>query len=96
MVAPLVEVKPFIIVDNKRISPIGRSIPPGSATDNSKESHQLEFGIVDRVTISKAAREKSKWYHAQTRSNLTINDGLPHRSSRVGRSLLTYSPKQKG
>jgi hypothetical protein len=94
-VTPLVDVTPYIIVDNKKVSPIGWSTTSGSATEKRKESEVQEFGIVDRVTISKEAREKSRWYQAQTGFNSPANEGLPNKSSIPTRLLLTNSAKQR-
>jgi len=94
-VTPLVDATPYIIVDNKRVFPIERSAASGSATRKQKESCALEFGIVDRVTISEEAREKSRRYRAPTGSFSAVGDGLPQQSSAPSRPLLTYSPKQR-
>jgi hypothetical protein len=65
----VVDVTPYIIVDNQRISPVGWSPRTGSASTEQKGSEDQTFGVVDRVTISSEAREKSKWYEAQVISD---------------------------
>lgn len=65
----MVDVTPYIIVDNQRISPVGWFPQPGLASTEQKGSEDQTFGVVDRVTISSEAREKSKWYEAQVISD---------------------------
>lgn len=91
-VTPPVGVTPYIIVDNKKLSPIGRTTAVGCATDDSETRCEPDFGIVDRVTISRAAREKSKLMHAHACDESTVNRGESHALSLPKRSLLTYSP----
>ncbi len=55
----MIDKTPYIIVDNRKIAPIERSPRPNSATDGRKGPEEQTFGVVDRVTISSEAREKS-------------------------------------
>lgn len=91
----MVDVTPYIIVDNQRISPIGWP-RPDSATIEQKGSQAQTFGIVDRVTISREAREKSRCLEASVATDSPTPENLPNKSPLVTRSVLTYSPKQLG
>lgn len=51
---------PYIIVDNQTISPIERPVRPGSTAADRYGHEEQPFGVVDRVTISKEAREKAR------------------------------------
>jgi hypothetical protein len=64
---PMVDVAPYIIVDNQKITPIGWSPRSGSVSDGRKGFEADPFGVVDRVTISREAREKSRWHESQHR-----------------------------
>jgi len=49
---------PIIIVDNRKLAPISR-IDRGKPTSEKRSDETgVPFGIVDRVTISRAARQK--------------------------------------
>jgi len=52
------------------------------------------FGVVDRVTISKEAREKSRQPPDQTAAAPSALRGLSKTPS-ISSPLLTYSPKQR-
>ena len=91
----MVDVTPYIIVDNKRISPVGWSTPSGSASEKKKEGGEQEFGIVDRVTISKEARDKFRLFQDEMGDEPAAVVGPPDKPAISIRSLLTYSPKQK-
>ena len=86
--------KPYIIVDNQKISPIGSPTCVDSETSGWSGQKNQPFGVVDRVTISREALEKSKWY--QTQSELTVQDlkDLSKKQSTTPIPLLTYSPKK--
>jgi hypothetical protein len=51
---------PYIVVDNQKISPIGRAPGSESTTDGHPRREDQTFGVVDRVTISSEARQMSK------------------------------------
>ena len=76
--APVVDVTPYIIVDNQRIPPVGWSPRPGSATTERKGFENQTFGVVDRVTISSEAREKSKLHEAQVASDSPTPEDLTY------------------
>ncbi|WP_419656685.1 uncharacterized protein Dvar_58060 [Desulfosarcina variabilis str. Montpellier] len=56
---------PYIIVDNQRIAPLVREI--GIRSSNYLEGGESDppFGVVDRVTISSEARQRSRLYLEQ-------------------------------
>lgn len=62
---------PTIIVDNRKLAPISRIARGSSASRNRSDEKSAPFGVVDRVTISKAAREKYR------ESQSVVDDGLP-------------------
>ena len=49
---------PTIIVDNRKLAPISRIARGSPASRNRSDERSAPFGVVDRVTISKAAKEK--------------------------------------
>lgn len=49
---------PYIVVDNRKIAPIQRLSPAPPVSHGRKQTEERPFGVVDRVTISSAAREK--------------------------------------
>lgn len=89
----MVDVTPFIIVDDQRISPIGWPLS-SSATLEQKGSEEQTFGIVDRVTISREAREKSRCMEALAVTDSPTPEKLPNKSPVVTSPVLTYSQKQ--
>jgi hypothetical protein len=64
----MIDDPPFITVDNQKIYPVNRSLGPESASGSRKEPDPPPFGIVDRVTLSRQAREQSKRLQAQIRA----------------------------
>ena len=90
----MVDVTPYIVVDNQRISPVGCSPPPNSATTERKGYKDKTFGVVDWVTISSEGREKSKWHEAQMVSDSSAPEDLPNQSPVATSPLLAYLPKQ--
>jgi hypothetical protein len=51
---------PYIIVDDRKLYPIDRPPGLGHEKTNIKMHKDCPFGIIDRVTISRKARELSK------------------------------------
>ena len=49
---------PYIVVDNRKIAPIRRITHKDPLAHGRQSADERPFGVVDRVTISKAAREK--------------------------------------
>ena len=90
----MIDDTPFIIVDNQKLSPIGRAPRPGPATDRRTRQEERPFGVIDRVTISREAREKSMQQPAQPKASSPTLEGLsinPHTATTV---RLTYSQKK--
>lgn len=84
---------PYIIVDNQRISPIERSQRPDSATGDRTSREEQPFGVVDRVTISREAREKARQYQAHSEADPLAPENLSKKPPTTTMPLLTYSPK---
>ena len=88
----MIDDTPYIIVDNQKLSPIGRT--PRPATDRRTRQEKRPFGVIDRVTISREAREKSMQQPAQPKASSPTLEGLsinPHTATTV---RLTYSQKK--
>lgn len=62
---------PIIIVDDRKLTPIARIARGAPASRKRSDETSVPFGVVDRVTISKAAREKYR------ESQSTPAEGLP-------------------
>ena len=92
--APVVDVTPYIIVDNQRISPVGWFPQPGSAADEREGREEQTFGIVDRITISREAWEKSRRCEVHSGNDLTTSNDLPNQPPVATRPLLAYLPKK--
>ncbi|WP_319406403.1 hypothetical protein [uncultured Desulfosarcina sp.] len=90
----MIDNTPYIIVDNRKISPIERSSRPDSATAERTGREEQTFGIVDRVTISREARERARHQPAHSETGLTALENLSKRPPATNKPLLTYSPKQ--
>jgi hypothetical protein len=56
---------PYIIVDNQRIAPLVREIGIRSSNYLKGGESDPPFGVVDRVTISSEARQRSRLYLEQ-------------------------------
>ena len=89
----MVDTPPYIIVDNQRISPIGWSPRLDSATIERIAPEELIFGIVDKVTISREAREKSRCLEEFAKVDSSTPENLSNESSVVTSPVLAYSPK---
>jgi hypothetical protein len=89
----MIKETPYIIVDNRKISPIERSPRPDSATADRPRQQEQPFGVVDRVTISREAQERSRRYQARREEDLPAIENLAKQPPATG-PLLTYSPKQ--
>lgn len=55
----MIDKTPYIIVDNRKIAPIQHLPRTKSASNDDSSRKEQPFGVVDRVTISKEAKEKS-------------------------------------
>lgn len=89
----MIDNTPYIIVDNRKISPIERSARPHSATAEQKGREELTFGVVDRVTISREAREKAKHQPGHSETGPAAIEDLSKQPPPTNNSLLSYSPK---
>lgn len=68
--------KPYIIVDDQRIYPIERSSEPRPARRDQNRNAGPPFGVVDRVTISAAGRERCRQYYRS--GYLSSTSGSPN------------------
>lgn len=89
----MIDDTPYIIVDNRKIQPISRSPRPDSATDKTRQNQEQNFGVVDRVTISREGLEKSRQQEHEDMRPLPgkQTEQLTYRRP----PMLTYSPKGK-
>lgn len=78
---------PYIIVDNRKIPPVGRPSRSPRATGERTQQAEDAFGIVDRVTLSKEGRQRSL---EQRRGDDAPTAAL---EGRARPALLTYAPK---
>lgn len=74
----MIEKTPYIIVDDKKIAPIRRVLKPTRTPAKSADREDKPFGVVDRVTISKAAMEKSRRFQVMNDPKLQA----PHSSGK--------------
>jgi len=88
----MIDDTPYIIVDNRKIPPIERSARPDSASAGRPRREERTFGVVDRVTISRAAREKARQQTAE--ADPPALEDLSKKPPPT-RPLLTYSSKQR-
>jgi hypothetical protein len=84
---------PYIIVDNRKIQPISRSPRPHSAADETRRDQEQNFGVVDRVTISREGLEKSRQQDNEDLQPLPEKQTEQITDRRL--PMLTYSPKGK-
>jgi hypothetical protein len=90
----VVDTTPYILVDNQRISPIGWSRRSDSANIERKGPEEQIFGIVDRVTISREAMEKSRCLEEFAQVDSSTPKNLSNKSPVVTSPVLTYSPRK--
>ena len=90
----MIDDTPYIIIDNQKISPIGRLPRSNSATADPTRRDEPTYGVVDRVTISKEAREKSRQLSTQTEAAPPAFEDLSLKSPTPDSLLLTYSPQR--
>ena len=90
----MVDETPYIIVDNQKIAPLHRGTRERSAPEVTRESPDQSFGVVDRVTISKAAIRKLKEMKLHHQAESPSPPSLPEGRSAVVLPLLTYPPKK--
>jgi len=82
---PIIDDAPYIILDNRKISPIERLPRSPSMTDNRPTQEEQTFGVIDRVTISEEAREKARHQAADASTLETLLKAPPKTIP-----LLTY------
>ena len=92
----MVDITPYIIVDNQKISPDGWSPRSASAATGPNGRESQPFGIVDRVTISKKAREQFKRLETHVGNDLPVPNDRSNSAPVAIRPLLAYSPKKPG
>jgi hypothetical protein len=76
---------PIIIVDNRELTPISRIARGKPASEKRSDEKNAPFGVVDRVTISKAARDKYQAVQAAA-----AEDSPNPRLSRPEQKTITY------
>ncbi|HSO18120.1 MAG TPA: hypothetical protein VLT88_01610 [Desulfosarcina sp.] len=86
----MIDDRPYIIVDNRKIAPIAPSTGARRQAGERKKAQDQPFGVVDRVTISDEARVHAKRLNTSTDTPPQIpavrSGQLP-----IQRPLLTYS-----
>ena len=82
----MIDDRPYIIVDNRKIAPIERSSWPQRPRGDRDRSNDQPFGVIDRVTISKEARERSRRHNERSDRVASPSQSSP---------LLTYTPKSQ-
>jgi hypothetical protein len=91
----MIDDRPYIIVDNRKIAPIQPSPRVGRPAGDRKKSDEHPFGVVDRVTISNEARERLRLRNVSTTQRSTIHTDRSDDTRVPPSHLLTYSPGQK-
>lgn len=89
----MIDDTPYIIVDNQKIQPISRSPRRESATDEPHRKQEQNFGVVDRVTISKEGLERSR--QQEDEDLRPFVEGRSEQITDRRPPMLTYSPKGK-
>lgn len=85
---------PYIIVDNQIIQPISRSPRPDSAAGRTDKEQEQNFGVVDRVTLSREGREKSR-LKVNDDAQQPLLENRPQGLTYGRHPMLTYSPKSR-
>ena len=85
----MIDDAPYIIVYNRKITPSERLPRSDSATVDRPGCEEQDFGIVDRVTISREARERSKRPPAQAEAGPPALEDLSKKPPAT-RNLLIY------
>jgi hypothetical protein len=94
-VMPMRDDTPYIIVDNRKIPPIQRPARTGSASAVRPRGEEQPFGVVDRVTISREAREKARHPAAHAGADSPALDDLSKKPSTSNRPQLTDSREKR-
>jgi len=85
----MIDDTPYIIVDNRKIAPIERSHRPDPATAARPRREEQTFGVIDRVTISREAREKARHQTAHAEADPPSLENLSKKPPQTS-PLLTY------
>ena len=85
---------PYIIVDNQKIQPISRSPRPGPTAGDTARKQAQNFGVVDRVTLSREGLEKSKRF-ANAQERRPFSENRPVRSTHRSDPMLIDPPKNR-
>jgi hypothetical protein len=88
----MIDDTPYIIVDNQRIQPISRTPRSNPAGGEPQDRQDQNFGVVDRVTISREGREKAR---QQIKEEVPQLPATQSRLTQRPHFQLTYSPKGK-
>ena len=89
----MIDKTPYIIVDNQIIRPISRSPRPDSATSDTEQKQEQNFGVVDRVTISSEGREKARQQANKIEEQQLLRENRREQLTTSRYPMLTYSPK---
>jgi hypothetical protein len=87
----MIEKMPYIIIDNRKLAPINRLQSTQPAADGEPERRETPFGVIDRVTLSAEAREKSRQYQARRASAPMAAQEPSDQLAPAPSALLTYA-----
>jgi len=87
----MIDKTPHIIVDNQIIQPISRSPRPDSVAGDPDRKQEQNFGVVDRVTISREGREKAR-QQADIEEQQPLVENRREQLTARRQPMLTYSP----
>ena len=85
---------PYIIVDNRKIAPIRRVAPEVPLSHRQSSNDERPFGVVDRITISDAARKKFRQMEAMEDNDTTALTPPDKTSETRSLPFLSKSPKR--
>ena len=90
----MIDDTPYIIVDNQIIPPLERLTPSSSAGDDPPARDERPFGVIDRVTISKEARERYRQQDDPTNADSVAFEDRKQLQP-PSPSPLTYPPHRR-
>ena len=85
---------PYIVVDNRKIAPIRRTAPKVPLYYGRESTEERPFGVVDRVTISDAAREKLRRMEALEENGTNASTPPDKKSETPSLPFLPTPPKR--
>lgn len=91
----MIDDRPYIIVDNRKIAPIQPAPRAARPAGDRKKPDEHPFGVVDRVTISNEARERFRQQNISTTRRSIIHTDRSDDTRVPPSRLLTYFPGQK-